>query len=61
MLADADAAFTPYGKVQWVRPGPRKTVDWKGVVAHFDIHSEELEQFTNETLVSAYVRGYWRK
>ncbi len=60
-LADADAAITPFGKVQWVRPSPRKSVDWKGVVANFDIHEEELKEFTTESPVAAYVRGYWKK
>ena len=61
VLADADAAVTPFGKVQWIRPAPRKTVDWKGIATELAIPTGMIEDYTSESPVTAYVRGYWRR
>jgi putative phage-type endonuclease len=61
LLADADAAQTSSGKVQWVRPSPRKSVDWNTITAALQIKREIIEAHTKETPVTPYVRGYWAK
>ena len=61
LLANADAAVTPFGKVGWVRPGPRSTTDWKGLAAQQAIPQDVIDAFTKPSPVSAYVRGWWKK
>lgn len=61
MLADADAAITPFGKVAWVRPVPRQTIDWDGVAAACGIAQSVIDAHIIERPVGGYVRGYWKK
>jgi putative phage-type endonuclease len=61
MLADSDAAITPFGKVQWVRGAPRISVDYKAVIAEAKVDDEIVAKHTKESPVSPYVRGYWKK
>lgn len=61
LLADADAAITPFGKVAWVRPVPRQTIDWDGVAAECGIAQSVIDAHIIERPVGGYVRGYWKK
>jgi putative phage-type endonuclease len=59
-LADADGAITPLGKVSWVRPGPRSSVDYKGVFAECCVPQAIIDKFTKQSPVTAFVRGWWK-
>ena len=61
LLGSADKAFTPSGSVQWVRPSPRKTIDWPTVAAAVQVPREIIDKHTKESPVTPYVRGYWSK
>lgn len=61
LLADADAALTPFGKVAWMRPAPRRSTDWKAVTEEANVPEDVIAKHTKESPVTPYVRGYWKK
>lgn len=60
LLADSDAAITPFGKVAWQRSNPRKTVDWKSISTEVGISDLLIAKHTKETPVTPFIR-FWAK
>jgi putative phage-type endonuclease len=61
LIGDAQKVVTPLGTVSWVRPEPRKTVDWKAIAAELWIPVNVIEAHTNETPVTPFVRAWWKR
>lgn len=61
LLADADKAVTPMGKVGWVRPKPSQDTDWRSLAESLNPSPELVAQFTRPKQSSAYIRAWWSK
>lgn len=61
LLADADKAVTPMGKIGWVRPKPSQDTDWKSLAESLTPSAELVAQFTKPRQNGAYIRAWWSK